>query len=69
MMTKTHTNGKDQSTGKKPLDGQALPAYPISIADMRRRYLMLYTGAVNDVLRFNYNMHTTSLPTMPVLAS
>ncbi|GAB3988752.1 hypothetical protein GCM10028807_12090 [Spirosoma daeguense] len=29
---------------------------------MRDRYLKLYTGAVNDVLRFNYAMHTTSLP-------
>jgi len=40
----------------------ALPDYPISIAAMRERYLRLYTGAVNDVLRFNYNLHATSLP-------
>jgi 4-hydroxy-4-methyl-2-oxoglutarate aldolase len=36
--------------------------YPISIAEMRERYLKLYTGAVNDVLRFQYKMHATSLP-------
>jgi 4-hydroxy-4-methyl-2-oxoglutarate aldolase len=36
--------------------------YPISIAEMRERYLTLYSGAVNDVLRFNYKMHATSLP-------
>jgi 4-hydroxy-4-methyl-2-oxoglutarate aldolase len=36
--------------------------YPISIAEMRERYLQLYTGAVNDVLRFQYKMHATSLP-------
>ncbi|MCY7349553.1 MAG: RraA family protein [Cytophagaceae bacterium] len=40
----------------------ALPYYPISIAALRERYLRLYTGAVNDVLRFNYNLHATSLP-------
>jgi regulator of RNase E activity RraA len=47
-----HTNGKEQ---------QGI-AYPIPIAEMRQRYLQLYTGAVNDVLRFKYNLHTTSLP-------
>lgn len=36
--------------------------YPISIYEMRERYLGLFTGAVNDVLRFNYKMHATSLP-------
>jgi 4-hydroxy-4-methyl-2-oxoglutarate aldolase len=36
--------------------------FPISIAEMRERYLKLYSGAVNDVLRFNYKLHTTSLP-------
>ena len=36
--------------------------YPITIEEMRERYLKLYTGAVNDVLRFNYKMHATSLP-------
>ncbi len=36
--------------------------YPISISEMRERYLKLFTGAVNDVLRFNYKMHATSLP-------
>ncbi|AQG82529.1 dimethylmenaquinone methyltransferase [Spirosoma montaniterrae] len=29
---------------------------------MRERYLKLYTGAVNDVLRFTYKMQTTCLP-------
>ncbi len=37
--------------------------YPISIAEMRERYLKLYSGAVNDVLRFTYKMHSTCLPT------
>ena len=37
-------------------------AYPISIAEMRERYLQLFSGAINDVLRFNYKMHATSLP-------
>ncbi len=36
--------------------------FPIPVAEMRERYLNLYTGAVNDVLRFNYQMHATSLP-------
>ncbi len=36
--------------------------YPVSIPEMRERYLKLYTGAVNDVLRFNYKMHASSLP-------
>ncbi len=36
--------------------------FPITLAEMRERYLRLYTGAVNDVLRFNYQMHATSLP-------
>ena len=40
----------------------SLSAYPISIEEMRERYLRLYTGAINDVLRFNYKMHATSLP-------
>ncbi len=35
---------------------------PISIAEMRQRYLKLYSGAVNDVLRFKYKMHSSSLP-------
>ena len=29
---------------------------------MRERYLKLFTGAVNDVLRFKYKLHTSSLP-------
>lgn len=35
---------------------------PIGIAEMRERYLKLFTGAVNDVLRFKYKMHSSSLP-------
>jgi regulator of RNase E activity RraA len=31
--------------------------YPVSAAEMRGRYLRLYSGAVNDVLRFEYKMH------------
>jgi regulator of RNase E activity RraA len=31
--------------------------YPISLEEMRERYLMLYSGAVNDVLRFQYKLH------------
>ncbi|NLS95508.1 MAG: RraA family protein [Planctomycetaceae bacterium] len=40
--------------------GSAEP--PIGIAEMRERYLKLFTGAVNDVLRFKYKMHSSSLP-------
>lgn len=36
--------------------------YPIPISEMRERYLQLFSGAINDVLRFNYKMHATSLP-------
>lgn len=36
--------------------------YPIPISEMRERYLQLFSGAINDVLRFNYKMHVTSLP-------
>jgi len=31
--------------------------YPIGLGEMRERYLKLYSGAVNDVLRFEYKMH------------
>lgn len=31
--------------------------YPISLTEMRMRYLRLYSGVVNDVLRFEYNLH------------
>lgn len=36
--------------------------YPISTGDMRQRYMNLFTGAVNDVLRFKYKMHASALP-------
>ena len=31
--------------------------YPISIPEMRERYLKLYSGAVNDVMRFDYKVN------------
>lgn len=31
--------------------------YPISIGEMRERYLKLYSGAVNDVMRFAYHVN------------
>jgi len=31
--------------------------YPISIQEMRERYLKLYSGAVNDVMRFDYHIN------------
>ena len=47
----------------KPEDEPAQEqGYPISVAQMRARYLKLFTGAVNDVLRFKYKMHSSSLP-------
>ncbi len=55
MKTTPHLNGNGPTA-------HSLPDYPISIAALRERYLRLYTGAVNDVLRFNYNLHATSLP-------
>ena len=36
--------------------------YPISVSEMRERYLQLFSGAINDVLRFGHKLHT-SLPT------
>lgn len=36
--------------------------YPVSVKEMRERYLELFSGAINDVLRFNYKLHATSLP-------
>ena len=54
-----HVNG--QSDEKASLQVADSP-FPIPISEMRERYLKLYTGAVNDVLRFNYQMHATSLP-------
>lgn len=36
--------------------------FPIPVAEMRERFMKLYTGAVNDVLRFNHGLHATSLP-------
>ncbi|MCE5303399.1 MAG: RraA family protein [Planctomycetaceae bacterium] len=47
-------NGKDNAEW----DGH----YPVSIAEMRSRYLKLFTGAVNDVLRFKYAIGASSLP-------
>lgn len=41
-------------------EASAVP--PISISEMRQRYLKLFTGAVNDVLRFKYKMQSSSLP-------
>ncbi len=34
-----------------------MPQYPIPVAEMRERYLKLYSGAVNDVMRFQYKLH------------
>lgn len=31
--------------------------YPISLEAMRERYLKLFSGAINDVMRFEYKMH------------
>lgn len=39
-----------------------MASYPVSIAEMRERYLKLFSGAINDVLRFSYKMHGTCLP-------
>ncbi|WP_421826321.1 RraA family protein [Larkinella sp.] len=49
-----------ESNGHK--QAKTASIYPISIAEMRERYLKLYTGAVNDVLRFRYTMQASSLP-------
>ena len=35
---------------------------PISTGQMRQRYMNLFTGAVNDVLRFKYKMQASALP-------
>jgi len=53
-------NGNGAHVEKKIPPAPTMPVYPVSIAEMRNRYLKLYTGAVNDVLRFKYSMHTTS---------
>ena len=34
-----------------------MKTYPIPVSEMRERYLKLYSGAVNDILRFEYKMH------------
>ncbi len=41
--------------------------FKISVTEMRERYMKLYSGAINDVLRFEYKMHSTCLPTDYVL--
>ncbi len=46
----------------KSSDDEPTPNPPISISEMRERFLKLFTGAVNDVLRFKYKMHSSSLP-------
>ena len=43
-------------------EGITPPQTPISVSEMRARYLKLFTGAVNDVLRFKYKLHASSLP-------
>jgi 4-hydroxy-4-methyl-2-oxoglutarate aldolase len=56
-----HSNGT--TNGEVTSEGEFLKSpFPISVAEMRERYLKLYTGVVNDILRFNYQMHATSLP-------
>ena len=35
----------------------SIHSYPIGLGEMRERYLRLYSGAVNDVLRFHYKRH------------
>lgn len=52
-------NGKSHETA---IADVAPSPFPIPVSEMRERYLKLYTGAVNDILRFNYQMHATSLP-------
>ena len=51
-------------TLNEPVATDALgePNWPIPVPEMRRRYLKLFTGAVNDVLRFKYKMHASALP-------
>ena len=34
-----------------------MTTYPVPVTEMRERYLKLYSGAVNDILRFDYKMH------------
>ena len=31
--------------------------YPVPVSEMRERYLKLYSGAVNDVMRFDYKVN------------
>ncbi len=38
-------------------------SWKIPVSEMRERYLKLFSGAVNDVLRFEYKTHSTCLPT------
>lgn len=33
--------------------------YPVSVGEMRERYLKLYSAAVNDVMRFDYKVNCT----------
>jgi len=37
-------------------------SYPIPLTELRERYLQLFTGAVNDVLRFEHRLYHTALP-------
>lgn len=62
IATSISSNGNGKHVASVPVTTPGLPVYPVSIAEMRERYLKLYTGAVNDVLRFNYGTHATSLP-------
>lgn len=56
-----HPNGSSVAVAE--IEGRTPKSpFPIPVSEMRERYLKLYTGAVNDVLRFNYKMHATSLP-------
>ncbi len=56
-----HPNGSSVAVAETEEQTLKSP-FPIPVTEMRERYLKLYTGAVNDVLRFNYKMHATSLP-------
>lgn len=48
-------NPKDSNTESSPLPN-------LTTGEMRQRFLGLFSGAINDVLRFNYKGLATSLP-------
>ena len=61
MNSPTSSSSSSPETGAAPVE-TSLTGLSLSVGELRERYLKLYSGAINDVLRFRFNRHTQTLP-------